>query len=61
MGGNHLAFAGDLVGISGGTIELNDEGYLISEVGGGKVIAIDGPLTMDFNEAHLEEGRGSSR
>ena len=44
-----------------GTVEMNDEGSLSSEVGGGKVIAEYGPLTMEFDEAHLEEGRGNSR
>ena len=58
MGENRLVFAMVLVGLSGGTIELNDEISLSSEVGEGEVATPNGPFTMEFDEAHLEKGKG---
>ena len=58
MGENPVSFVGVMVEPSRGTIALNEEGYLSSKMSGSKVVAAGGPLTMEFDEAHLEEGRG---
>ena len=58
MGVRHLSLSGVMVEPSRGTIALNEEGSLSSEMNGSKVVAAGGPLTMEFDEAHLEEGRG---
>ena len=56
--GKHLALSGVMVEPLRGTIALNEKGSLSSEMRGGKVVAAGGPLTVEFDEAHLEEGRG---
>ena len=53
----HLAFVEVMVEPSKGTIGLNEEGSLSSEMSGAKVVVTGGPLTVEFNEVHLEEGR----
>ena len=58
MGVKHLAFVEVMVQPSQGTIALNEEGSLSSEMSGAKVVVTGGPLTVEFDEAHLEEGRG---
>ena len=54
----HLAFVEFMVEPSKGTIALNEEGSLSSEMSGAKVLVTGGPLTVEFDVAHLEEGRG---
>ena len=55
---NSLSLAGVMVEPSRRTIALNEEFSLISEMRGGRVVVIGGPLTVKFDEDHLDEGIG---
>ena len=56
-----LSLVGVMTDISRGAKALDGEGSVKSEWRGGNVVVAGGPLTREFDEAPLEEGRGRSK
>ena len=58
-GANHLALFEAMAELSIGDKTLNDGGSSGSKWRGGNVATVRGPLTVELDEAYLEESTGS--